>query len=118
MIRSILVPLDGSTFGEHALPWALSIARRAQATVQILHVHRPLEATYAEMQVFDDTLDKQLRDRVRAYLDTTVRNLSALGLAPVTSACKDGEVSATIRDHAVAVKSDLIVMTTHARGAM
>ncbi len=33
MIRSVLVPLDGSTFGEHALPVALGIARRTGATL-------------------------------------------------------------------------------------
>ena len=31
MIRSILVPLDGSTFGEHALPLAMSMARKLEA---------------------------------------------------------------------------------------
>jgi len=40
MIRSILVPVDGSTFGEHALPWALEIARRAKAPLQLVHVHQ------------------------------------------------------------------------------
>ena len=29
MYRTILVPLDGSPFAEHALPLALSIARRS-----------------------------------------------------------------------------------------
>ena len=33
MYRKLLVPLDGSTFGEHALPLALSIARRAEAAI-------------------------------------------------------------------------------------
>ena len=31
MFRTILTPLDGSTFGEHALPLALGIARRSGA---------------------------------------------------------------------------------------
>ena len=34
MYRSLLVPLDGSDFGEHALPLALSLARRLGATLQ------------------------------------------------------------------------------------
>src|SRR5947207_1534069 len=38
MYRSILVPLDGSAFAEHALPLALSIARRSKATLQLAHV--------------------------------------------------------------------------------
>ena len=41
MYRTILVPLDGSVFGEHALPLALGIARRSSATVQLVHVCTP-----------------------------------------------------------------------------
>ena len=117
MIRTIVVPLDGSTFGEQALPWALSLARRAKAVVQLLHVHRSLEATYAEMQIVDDTLDHQLRERERVYLETTVKNLAGAGVL-VTAVNKDGEAAQAIREHALGAKADLIVMTTHARGPM
>ena len=48
MFRSVLVPLDGSTFGEQALPLAMSIARRAadkvlRGTATPVLVHRPLD---------------------------------------------------------------------------
>jgi nucleotide-binding universal stress UspA family protein len=39
MYRSIMVPLDGSRAAEHALPLAISIARRAGATLQLAHIH-------------------------------------------------------------------------------
>jgi hypothetical protein len=39
MYRNIMVPLDGSTVGEHALPHALRIARRGGATLHLVHVH-------------------------------------------------------------------------------
>lgn len=42
MYRSIMVPLDGSSFGEQALPLALSLARRAKARVELIHVYRPI----------------------------------------------------------------------------
>src|SRR5262249_30206615 len=42
--RSLLVPLDGSPFGEHALPLALGIARRSGADVRLVHAHSPLES--------------------------------------------------------------------------
>ena len=38
MYRSLLVPLDGSPFAEHALPCALAIARRARADVRLVSV--------------------------------------------------------------------------------
>lgn len=117
MIRSILVPLDGSQFGEQALPWALSIAKTAQSSVQLVHVHRPLEVTYAEMQIFDDTLDNQLRERERVYLETTVKKLSTAGV-PLTAVNRDGDIGVALREHAAEHNASLIVMTTHARGAM
>lgn len=117
MIRTIVAPLDGSSFGEQALPWALSLARRAQAAVQVVHVHRSLEVTYAEMQIFDETLDRQLRERERAYLDATVKSLAGAGV-PVAAVHKDGDIAQAIRKHIHDAKADLLVMTTHARGAV
>ena len=48
MYRTILVPLDGSAFGEHALPLALGIARRSGAAVQLIHVCTPPHAYLAD----------------------------------------------------------------------
>lgn len=118
MIRSILVPLDGSSFGEHALPWAIGIARLAKAKLQLLHVHRPLEATYAEMQVFDATLDKQLRDREQAYLDAMIKKVNETGGVSATAVSVDGELAPSVCKHAASAGIDLIVMTTHARGPL
>ena len=39
MYLSLLVPLDRSSFAEQALPLALSIARRANARLDLVEVH-------------------------------------------------------------------------------
>jgi len=52
MYKSILTPLDGSSFAEHALPLALSIARRGGATLRLLHVQEPLASAYGETPFF------------------------------------------------------------------
>jgi nucleotide-binding universal stress UspA family protein len=39
MFRTILVPLDGSPFAEQALPYALSLARRADARLELVRAH-------------------------------------------------------------------------------
>jgi nucleotide-binding universal stress UspA family protein len=41
MYRSIMIPLDGSAFGEYALPFALGLARRTGARLHLVHVHAP-----------------------------------------------------------------------------
>ena len=38
--RSVLLPLDGSPFAEHAIPWAAAIARKARARLRLALVHQ------------------------------------------------------------------------------
>ena len=116
MIRSILVPLDGSTFGEHALPLAMSMARRLDATLNLIHVHSLLDATYAELQVFDNTLDQELRGKEREYLHAIQKQVQDRLSIPVTIRNVDGEIASVIREQADSLRANWVVMTTHARG--
>ena len=118
MTRSILVPLDGSTFGEHALPVAMSLARRMMAPLHLIHVHSLLDATYAELQVFDNTLDQELRNKEREYLQSIQKQAQDRLSVPVTIHNVDGDIPTVIREQAESLHAGWIVMTTHARGAM
>ena len=44
--RSLLVPVDGTSHGERALPLAVSIARQAGAQLRLLHVFAPLQSDF------------------------------------------------------------------------
>jgi len=116
MIRSILVPLDGSTFGEHALPVAMAMAKRMNASLNLIHVHSLLEATYAELQVFDNTLDQELRNKEREYLQAIQKQVQDRLSVPVTIRNVDGDVPTAIREQADSLRASWVVMTTHARG--
>jgi nucleotide-binding universal stress UspA family protein len=119
MYRSVLVPLDGSTFGEHALPLAAGIARRAKAALEFVQVHVPLAGMYVDrMPPLENTLDPMLRQQERAYLDAVVRRLSDLGDASVTAALVEGPVLDALQERVKATGTDLIVMTTHGRGPL
>jgi nucleotide-binding universal stress UspA family protein len=119
MYHSVLVPLDGSSFGEHALPLAVSIARRANATLQLVHVATTLDAAYGEaLLVPDPDLEFMLETRQKAYLERMVGRVKSLAELPVSSVLLHGETASAIRQHAVKEKVDLVVMTTHGRGAM
>jgi len=123
MYRTILVPLDGSPFGEHALPLAMSIARRTGATLQLLNVLTPVASMYAETPMFiDDNLEQRLRDRqVEAqeqYLNQVIRRIEDAAPVKTVKLVDDGEIAPTIRSQAIRNKSDLIVMTTHGRGPL
>jgi nucleotide-binding universal stress UspA family protein len=118
MIRSILVPLDGSTFGEHALPLAMNMARRLEASLHLIHVHSLLDATYAELQVFDSTLDQELRGKEREYLHTVQKRVQDHLSVPVTIRNVDGDVATVIREQAESLLTNWVVMTTHGRGPL
>jgi nucleotide-binding universal stress UspA family protein len=119
MYHSILVPLDGSAFGEHALPLALSIARRAGAELQLLHVYAPLAAVYAEGAAFiDRELDHELKERQRTYLSEVAQRLKGFAEVRVRPIVLEGAVAPTVRATAQGTGAGLVVMTTHGRGAL
>jgi nucleotide-binding universal stress UspA family protein len=118
MLRSILVPLDGSSFGEHALPLAAGLARRAGATLHLAHVHQVIPpATVAGVAVMD-SLDLHLRQDEQAYLADVTRRLHEKGPLQVRTTLLEGEVTAALEAQAARVEADLVVMSTHGRGAM
>jgi nucleotide-binding universal stress UspA family protein len=117
MYRSILVPLDGSTFGEHALPVALSLARRSGASLHVVLVHTAL--VYVESGlIYDDRVDRHLREHEQDYLESVVKRLKAASPVPVTWALRDGLVADAICEQVTASSADLIVMSTHGRGPL
>ncbi len=118
MIRSILVPLDGSAFGEHALPLAADLARRAGATLHLAHVHQVIPpATVAGVAVMD-SLDLHLRQDEQAYLADVTSRLHEKGPLAVQSELLEGEVAEALERQAKRIEADLVVMSTHGRGAM
>src|SRR5262249_3057247 len=93
MYRSVLVPLDGSPFGDQALPLALATARRAGASLHVVTVHVPLPALAGTGPAgLHDTVDPVLRQRSRTYLDTIVKRLTLVAEVPVSSALVEGPV--------------------------
>jgi nucleotide-binding universal stress UspA family protein len=68
--------------------------------------------------LYDETTDRVLRERDRAYVDAVVQRLAAVaGISP-SSALLDGSVADAISRHAVATGADLLVMTTHGHGPL
>lgn len=119
MYNSILVPLDGSSFAEHALPAAAAIARQNGATITLLKVHVPLKAVYTEgVLFFDKEMDEHYKAQDQAYLNLIVKRLqSKWPEMKVATQLMQGDIAAAIAEEAESNAFDLIVMTTHGRGA-
>jgi nucleotide-binding universal stress UspA family protein len=119
MFRSIVVPLDGSTFSEHALPLAIGIARRSNAQLRLVHVHTVTAPLYAidGAAVLDRIPDEQNRESELAYLYGVARRITpCLPVAPEVSLLS-GPVAETLEHYVAETHTDLVVMTTHGRSA-
>jgi nucleotide-binding universal stress UspA family protein len=116
MYRSLLVPLDSSPFGEHALPLALALAARTGATLHLVHVLMPSAVAVPDTPLpTDPRLLAHLRGLQQGYLDAIAKRLQGMAPIKVTTALLDGDVPTLIRDHAVRVGADLVVLTAHGR---
>ena len=122
MYGSLLVPLDGSAAAEHAIPMALSLARRFRAAVQIVHVYVPVWDIYDEGGWHDETLDREMREDWKAYLDSVVQRLAGASDISINAVLLEGTVllkgtvAGTINRHVTAANIDMVVMTTQGRG--
>jgi nucleotide-binding universal stress UspA family protein len=130
MFRTIVAPLDGSPFGEHALPHACAIATRADATLRLVHVHTSSASPiYVEGQpVVDENLrslhhrhEQLYLEQIKARLATQLPNLGieveAYDRSPESLVSQSvGEFLAA----QIAARKDvaLMVMTTHGRSGL
>ncbi len=110
MYTSIMVPLDGSLFSEHALPLALSTARRSHATLHLVRVH-VTDPNQANHPAFDPEHDRQ-------YLASIVDRIASNWDGQIKTLLLEGIPTEAIAAYAEAQHIDLVVMTTHGRGAV
>ena len=119
MYRTLLVPLDGSSFAEHALPAALAVARHARSRLHLVSVITPLTEAYVEGLYFGTAdLEAQLDTRQRAYLEGVARRLRDRTDVPITFTVPHGDVVTALCQLLTEDEGDLIVMAAHGRGAL
>src|SRR5262245_61440702 len=118
--QAILVPLDGSEFGERAIPLAIDLAQRNNARLELAMVHQPLQsfATAMEMPEVGAEYEAEARRRELEYLDQTAHRVATRDKIPVGSKLLQGAVAEALESHAHLAGIDLVVMSTHGRGAM
>jgi len=123
MLDHLLVTLDGSDFGEQALPFAKAIAAKTGASVSLTHVHccdpptdllqnTPFQYEGVSMEAY---AEKSAAEQ-RAYLEEREKEVKAeLPENRICSALLEGYVTEAIERHAREIGARLIIMTTHGR---
>lgn len=112
-IEKILVPLDGSSFGEWALPPALSIAAETGAEVEIV-------------SVFDDRptvggwplSSEDVAEWFRKYHHDLTSRIAERVEVPIMTFVVGGVVARALETVACEHRVHLIVMATHGRGTL
>jgi nucleotide-binding universal stress UspA family protein len=113
-IDKILVPLDGSTLAEMAIPKAVDLARgSAGASVLFL---RAAEAP----RLTTDQIEAQVNvvREAEQYLETVAARVKADGFDQFTTSVWYGPPAPVIVEAAQVTKADLIVMSTHGRSGL
>lgn len=121
MYRSILVPVDGSTFAEHALPWARLVSRLTEAELTLILVHETPLLSDAEMGPLThlERWDLEHRRSERTYLDVLAERLSTETGRPVDHALVEGPAVVPVIEQDLEERGvDLVVMTTHGRAGL
>jgi nucleotide-binding universal stress UspA family protein len=125
MYHRILVPLDGTRFGEHALPYAVDIAIRTGATLELVHVHHHQEHEpqlarlpqyrYQRIDQVDAEHDVAELSAEAAYLDQRATDIELRYPVRVVTRIVAGRTADAVVQEAQDIVADLIVMATHAR---
>ena len=119
-MATIMVPLDGSSFAEHAVPVAGGIARAAGARIHLVQVHEaPLVAAAPDMMVpYDAKWDATIRRQEQEYLQGMANRISERWGVPTRAELLDGPPAMALSVYAREMDIDTIVMTTHGRGGL
>jgi nucleotide-binding universal stress UspA family protein len=122
MFRSLLVPLDGTSFSEHALSLALDISSATGAAIHLARVHDsdPPDGLLSNSQFQFEGVDmneyeSRSRAEERHYLDRMVTRASAEAAGPVDAVLLEGEIARRLEHHARVTGADAVILTTHAR---
>jgi nucleotide-binding universal stress UspA family protein len=120
-IQQILVPLDGSTLAEAALPVAKVLAQQTGATLRLVQAIQPI-ATDDQQVIFASGTDVQSmfeewHTSATQYLHSLELEVNAKGIpctTQVTFGDPDKVICSTVDDEGI----DLIVMSTHGRSGL
>ena len=111
MFETLLVPLDGSLFGEQALATAALIAERTGATLELLRVHAPSELRELTGANWNDVL----RHEARIYLLHAAEHMEHRLGVPIPTTLLEGDAAESLCDHFARHGTALVVMATHGR---
>jgi nucleotide-binding universal stress UspA family protein len=120
MSQPIVVPLDGSSFAEHALPQAVSLAQRAGCPLLlVMVVTTTIAPRFAEHMTESETARHEEASRAaQSYLRDVASRITAESGLSVSTDVLMGPIAAALDGYVKEKDARLIVLTSHGRGAL
>ena len=116
-MKTILVPLDGSSLAEQAIPLAQAIAERGRCKLKLVLVHQP--NLFAVPGPAYPKVELAMQKADREYLKiVTSRLRDRLGRSVSSAVIQGTSVAQTLAEYVSELGADLVVMTTHGRGGI
>jgi nucleotide-binding universal stress UspA family protein len=119
MLRSIVVPIDGSRIAERAIPVAARIAKAHDAVLHLVLAQEPTQglSPFGEFGPPSVLVIEELDRQHSAYLERTARRLRKAGVRTRTL-LEDGAPGRVITQAVQSRRAKLVVMSTHGHGAL
>jgi nucleotide-binding universal stress UspA family protein len=121
-IRTLFVPLDGSSLAEKVLPHVSKLAKQMKLKVHLIQVYTLPQAAYVVAEGIADQGPALYREAMRketeSYLGDKAEQLRSEGLEHVSTSVLEGDAASEIIDIARAAPDNLIAMSTHGRSGI
>lgn len=121
VLRSIIVPLDGSELAESVLPTAVKFARLLNVGMVLFRTYElPASAYYGRENYLPnyEELKNRVKEQAQDYLDKRIEAIKAEGVQRVSSVLIEGSGPNEIIDYARKTPNALITMCTHGRSGV
>ena len=121
MYKSILVPLDGSTLAESALPFAIHLARRHSAQLELISIEITIPTVGISMGLSTrEVLPTPDDDPTVSYLAAVAHRIGESYPVPVKQTVRTGygRGAPALLSYTKEAGTDLIVMATHGYGPL
>lgn len=120
MFHKIMVPVDGSTFAEHSLPFATAVARRQGAEIDLALVHVRYSPTAPDMALLREVTewDSRQKQQEADYLHELADRVHVQEHVAVLPHLLAGDVVTALEKSVRQLGADMVVMTTHGRAGL
>lgn len=120
-LKTVVVPLDGSSLAEKVLPHVSDLAKRMDLEVLLLRVYALPVMGYTAEDYYLPNIDQllnEVKEEAEQYLEQKAAQLKREGVKRVPSIALEGESAVQIIDIARKTPDNLIAMCTHGRSGI